>query len=85
MQASFSPDKVRVTIAGEVQNPGTIEVLPETPLNQVLLSTGGFDNRRANTVSVDLIRLNPNGSVSKQSIERFARSSSLRCGAIARK
>jgi polysaccharide export outer membrane protein len=68
-RASFSPDKVRVTIAGEVQNPGTIEVLPETPLNQVLLSTGGFDNRRANTVSVDLIRLNPNGSVSKQTIE----------------
>ncbi|MGK7887264.1 MAG: SLBB domain-containing protein [Crocosphaera sp.] len=68
-RASFAPEKISVTIAGEVQNPGTIEILPETPLNQALLSTGGFDNRRANTVSVDLIRLNNNGSVSKQTIE----------------
>ena len=68
-RASFAPEKISVTIAGEVRNPGTVEVLPETPLNQVLLSTGGFDNRRANTVSVDLIRLNPNGSVSKRNIE----------------
>ncbi|HAC66295.1 MAG TPA: hypothetical protein DCF68_22855 [Cyanothece sp. UBA12306] len=68
-RASFSPDKIRVTIAGEVKNPGTIEVLPDTPLNQVLLSTGGFDNSRANKVYVDLLRLNPNGSVSKQNIE----------------
>ncbi|HEY9889827.1 MAG TPA: polysaccharide biosynthesis/export family protein, partial [Candidatus Obscuribacterales bacterium] len=52
--ASFSPTTVRVNVVGEVTAPGVIEVPPNTPLNQAILAAGGFDNRRAQTGSVDL-------------------------------
>lgn len=65
--ASFSPNSIRVNVVGEVVSPGAIEVTPNTPLNQALLSAGGFNNR-ARKKSVQLIRLNPNGTVSQQAI-----------------
>jgi polysaccharide export outer membrane protein len=65
--ASFSPDKIRVNVVGELVRPGVVEVPPNTPLNQAILAAGGF-NTRASAKSVQLIRLNPNGSVSRQSI-----------------
>ena len=67
--ASFSPGAIRINVVGEVANPGTIEVPPNTPLNQGILAAGGFDKSRANTGSVELVRLNPNGTVSKREIE----------------
>ncbi|NJM85146.1 MAG: hypothetical protein HC839_02595, partial [Leptolyngbyaceae cyanobacterium RM2_2_21] len=66
--ASFSPDTVRVNIVGEVEQPGIIQVPPNTPLNQGLLAAGGFNNR-ASQGSVDLVRLNPNGTVERRSID----------------
>jgi polysaccharide export outer membrane protein len=42
-------------------------VPPNTPLNQAILAAGGF-NTRARVETVDLIRLNPNGTVSQQEI-----------------
>lgn len=66
--ASFSPDNIKVNVVGEVTKPGTVEVPPNTPLNQALLAAGGFVNRRANTGEVELIRLNPNGSVSQRAV-----------------
>jgi polysaccharide export outer membrane protein len=72
--ASFAPEKIRVNVVGEVKKPGVVEVPPNTPLNQVILAAGGFDDRRANTSSVNLVRLNPNGTVSKRDISvDFAR------------
>ena len=67
--ASFSPGAIRINVVGEVTNPGTIEVPPNTPLNQGILAAGGFDKTRANTASVELVRLNPNGTVSKRNIK----------------
>ncbi|HEY9644439.1 MAG TPA: SLBB domain-containing protein, partial [Coleofasciculaceae cyanobacterium] len=66
--ASFSPDTIKVNVVGEVPRPGVVEVPPNAPLNQALLSAGGFNNR-ANRRSVELIRLNLNGSVSRQNIQ----------------
>jgi polysaccharide biosynthesis/export protein len=66
--ASFSPDVIQVNIIGEVQSPGTIQVPPNTPLNQALLAAGGFDPVRAKNNSVILVRLNPDGTVSRQRI-----------------
>jgi len=51
-----------------VVKPGTIEVPPNTPLNQAILTAGDFDKRRADQSTVELIRLNPNGTVTKTSI-----------------
>jgi polysaccharide biosynthesis/export protein len=65
--ASFSPNSIRVNVVGEVVRPGTIEVPPNTPLNQAVLSAGGF-NTRANQ-SIELIRLNANGTISRQEVD----------------
>jgi len=66
--ASFSPDTIQVSVVGEVTRPGLVEVPPNTPLNQALLAAGGFDQKRARKSSVELIRLNPDGTVSKRTI-----------------
>jgi polysaccharide export outer membrane protein len=66
--ASFAPQKIRVTVIGEVLRPGVIEVPPNIPLNQALTSAGSFDQRRADQGSVELVRLNPNGTVTKREI-----------------
>ena len=65
--ASFSPNKIRVNLVGEVKNPGAVEVPPNTPLTQGLLAAGGFTNR-ARQGSVQLIRLSPNGTVTQQNL-----------------
>jgi len=65
--ASFSPDKIQVNVVGEVTRPGTVEVAPNTPLNQAILAAGGF-NERARESRVQLVRLNPDGTVSRQEI-----------------
>jgi polysaccharide export outer membrane protein len=67
--ASFSPDVIQVNVVGEVKTPGPVEVPPNTPLNQAILAAGGFDQSRANKGSVQLVRLNPNGTVSKREID----------------
>ncbi len=66
--ASFAPNTIQVNIVGEVEQPGTVQVPPNTPLNQALLAAGGFDNQRARRSSVDLIRLNPDGTVTKREV-----------------
>jgi polysaccharide export outer membrane protein len=65
--ASFSPLAIRINVVGEVVKPGLVEVPPNTPLTKGLLAAGGF-NSRASKGSVELIRLNPNGSVTKKEI-----------------
>ncbi|MDX2229156.1 MAG: SLBB domain-containing protein [Leptolyngbyaceae cyanobacterium bins.349] len=65
--ASFSPDRINVNIAGEVERPGIVSLQPNTPLNQAILAAGGF-NRRAVQRAVTLVRLNPNGTVTKREI-----------------
>lgn len=66
--ASFSPDLIEVNVVGEVKKPGAVEIPPNAPLNQALLAAGGFNLDRAEQATVELIRLNPNGTVSKREI-----------------
>jgi len=66
--ATFSPDTIQVSVVGEVTRPGLVEVPPNTPLNQGILAAGGFDQKRARRSSVELIRLNPDGTVSNRKI-----------------
>ncbi|MDY7021908.1 MAG: SLBB domain-containing protein, partial [Cyanobacteriota bacterium] len=67
-EASFAPNTIRVNIVGEVRRPGLVEIPPNTPLNEALLRTGGF-NSRANEGSVELIRYNLDGTVEQRRIE----------------
>jgi len=64
---SFSPEVININIVGEVIQPGRVEVPPNTPLAQALLVAGGFNNN-ARERSVELIRLNPNGTVTKREV-----------------
>jgi len=67
-EASFSPESITVNVVGEVTQPGAISVPPNTPMNQALLAAGGFNNRAAKG-EVQLVRLNPDGTVSRRTIE----------------
>lgn len=76
--STFSPAAIKVNVIGEIAikagKGGTIDVPPNTTLNQALLISGGFDNVRSNKNEVDFIRLNPNGTVTKRMIKlNFAR------------
>jgi len=66
--SSFSPDTIRVTVIGESEAPGTLELPPNTPLNQAILEAGGF-NPRARRGEVELVRLNPNGTVTRRDVD----------------
>ncbi len=67
--SNFSPDTIKVSIVGEVVRPGALAVPPNTSLNQALVAAGGFNKARAEMDSVDLIRLNPNGTVSRLAVK----------------
>jgi polysaccharide export outer membrane protein len=66
---TLSPSTIQVGVVGEVKKPGAVDVRPNSSLNQVILAAGGFNDSRARTTTVDLIRLNPNGSVTKRQVK----------------
>jgi polysaccharide export outer membrane protein len=66
--ASFSPATIQVSVVGEVKNPGLVNLQPNTPLNQGILTAGGFNDARAKRSTVELVRLNADGSVTKQKL-----------------
>lgn len=68
-QASFSPGTIRVNVVGEVEKPGFVEIPANTPLNGAIAAVGGFNRRRADVKTVELLRLNPDGSVTKREIK----------------
>lgn len=66
---TLSPARIQVGVVGEVKQPGAVQLQPNSSLNQALLAAGGFNDARARTASVELIRLNSNGSVTKREIK----------------
>ncbi|NJO43676.1 MAG: sugar ABC transporter substrate-binding protein [Cyanobacteria bacterium CRU_2_1] len=66
--SNLSPGSIRVNVVGEVEAPGAFSLASDTTLNQAILAAGGF-NTRARRGSVDLIRLNPDGTVTRQKVE----------------
>nr|WP_246841314.1 SLBB domain-containing protein [Chroococcidiopsis sp. TS-821] len=67
--ANFSPATIPVSVVGEVKNPGVLQLPPNTPLNQAILSAGGFNDARARRSTVELVRLNPDGTVTRRNIK----------------
>lgn len=67
-EASFSPNSIEVNVVGETERTGRLELPPNTSLSQAILAAGGF-NTRANELEAELIRLNPNGSVTRRVID----------------
>ena len=66
---TLSPSQIQINVVGEVKNPGAVQVRPNSSLNQALLAAGGFNDARATDGKVDLIRLNPDGSVTKRLVK----------------
>lgn len=67
-EARFSPDTINISVVGEVKAPGTIQVRPNTTLNQALLTAGGFNGSRSQRSRVELIRLNPDGTIARRDV-----------------
>ncbi|MFM2060973.1 MAG: hypothetical protein RLZZ507_643 [Cyanobacteriota bacterium] len=66
---TLSPARIQVGVVGEVKRPGLTDLQPNSSLNQALLAAGGFNDARASSGAVDLIRLNPNGTVTKRVVK----------------
>ncbi|MEA5602602.1 SLBB domain-containing protein [Nostoc sp. UHCC 0252] len=66
---TLSPTRIQVGVVGEVKRPGLTDIQPNSSLNQAILAAGGFNDARASDDAVDLIRLNPNGSVTKRIVK----------------
>jgi polysaccharide export outer membrane protein len=62
------PSTIAVNVVGEVKGPGTISVPANTPLIQAILAAGGPVQWRADTADVELVRINRNGTATR---ERF--------------
>ncbi len=60
--ANLSPQSIQVSVVGEVKSPGRISLKAGTPLIQAVLAAGGPNPLRANRNSVDLVRINRNGT-----------------------
>ena len=65
---TLSPNTVEVGVVGEVKRPGAVKLQPNSSLNQALLAAGGFNDGRASRGTVELIRLNYNGTVTKRKV-----------------
>lgn len=66
--ANFSPESININVVGEVEDPGTVAVPLNAPMNQALLAAGGFTNRAVEG-EVELVRLNSNGTISRREID----------------
>ncbi len=51
-----------------MESPGTSRVPPNTTLNHAKLNVGGFRDNRVCGSTVALIRLNPNGTISREKV-----------------
>ncbi len=66
-RSNVAPAEIQVNLLGEVLSPGLQAVPIGTSLNQAILMAGGFTNQ-AKKKSIELLRLNPNGTVSQRKI-----------------
>jgi polysaccharide export outer membrane protein len=64
--ANLSPQTIQVNVIGQVVNPGRIQVQANTPLVQAILAAGGPQTWRANRNNVELVRLNRNGTATRE-------------------
>ena len=66
--SNLAPKMIDVNVIGEVERPGPLRLMVNTPLVQAVLAAGGLKNWRANGGNVELLRINRNGSAT---LKRF--------------
>lgn len=67
-QSTFAPETVKVRVVGEVNNPGEVEVTPNSSLSSAVAIAGGPTTDAA-LHRVEFIRLNEQGVVESQEID----------------
>ena len=67
--ANLSPKQITVNVVGEVEQPGPVQLQASTPLVQAVMAAGGPKSWRANKGNVELVRINRNGTATR---ERFS-------------
>jgi len=65
--SSFAPTSITVNVVGEVVRPGPQLVRANSPLSQAVLAAGGM-SKRGNRNTVELLRLEPNGTIVRQQL-----------------
>ena len=66
---TLAPQEINVNVIGEVKGAGRVQVPANTPLVQAVLAAGGPIAWRANRGDVELVRINRNGTATR---EKFA-------------
>ena len=67
-KTTLAPAAIQVTVVGEVNRPGPVQVPANTGLNQAILAAGGIIQSRAKTDQIDLIRLNLDGTLTRRTL-----------------
>lgn len=63
---NLSPQSIEVNVVGEVVRPGPVKLKANTPLVQAILAAGGPQTWRANRGNVELVRINRNGTATRE-------------------
>jgi len=66
--SNISPSTITVNVIGEVKNPGPQKLISNSPLSSSIFSAGGLNNNRSNPSSINLFRINLDGSINKRTI-----------------
>jgi polysaccharide export outer membrane protein len=74
--STFAPDTIGVNVVGEVMRPGPVRVRANSHLSNAVLGAGGFVKERASVSNVQLLRLEPNGTITQKQV-RFSPSDPL--------
>jgi polysaccharide export outer membrane protein len=65
--STFAPATITVNVIGEVERPGPQQVRANSPLSQAVMSAGGI-TRRGNRNTLELLRLEPTGSINRRTL-----------------
>lgn len=65
---TIAPSEITVNVVGEVERPGPVTLRPNTPLVQAVLAAGGTRTWRANNGRIELVRINRNGTLTRQAV-----------------
>lgn len=63
---TLAPQEIKVNVVGEVERPGPVTLSANTPLVQAVLAAGGTKAWRASRGSVELVRINRNGTATRR-------------------
>ncbi len=63
---NLAPATITVSVIGEVRSPGNLSMPANTPLAEAIFRAGGAENWRANKNDIELVRLNRNGTSTRE-------------------